>query len=262
MAEFRITGRMKVSTVKETFFEEFGANLRIYDGNKLADDNDTIASIRNEDFESTGDFSVKGNTKVKSFEKKMLEEFGIKVKVATKDDKRLADGDATLSQVGQGEGKTEKAKKSEEEVVVEEAENLDWDASNIKEPIIRCGSESECPTMAVFEPIENYKEIIEYINKLYIPDSSDKHTPFFTFKEKAYGIVLYGRSYYLSLEFEKLGEELGLDDCCCFNDLCDKDELVKDTLRKKGVCNDTIIDFILESISAEEMRTRNRNRCY
>lgn len=53
-----INGRMKVKTLKKEFKEEFGLIVRIYEGNKFADDEVTIASIRKEG-EIKGDFSPK-----------------------------------------------------------------------------------------------------------------------------------------------------------------------------------------------------------
>ncbi len=99
MADLKITGRMKVKTLRKDFQDAFGATLRVYNGARFADDNDTIASIRKGDAKG-GEFSANGNTKVGNFEKKVKELFGVKVQVATKDDSALADNDATLSQVG------------------------------------------------------------------------------------------------------------------------------------------------------------------
>ncbi len=99
MADLKITGRMKVKTLKNDFKDAFGATLRVYNGARFADDDDTIASIRKGDAKG-GEFSANGNTKVENFEKKVKELFGVKVQVATKDDSALADNDATLSQVG------------------------------------------------------------------------------------------------------------------------------------------------------------------
>lgn len=99
MADLKITGRMKVSSVRESFKKAFGSTLRIYNGARLADDDATIASIRKGDAKG-GDFTVNGNTQVGNFEKKVFENFGVKVQVATPDDSKLSSNDITLTASG------------------------------------------------------------------------------------------------------------------------------------------------------------------
>ena len=99
MADFTFDGRTKVKTVKAQFKENFGATLRVYttvDCKELADDEATLASIRAEGF-AGGEFAVKGNTKVSTFEKKVAELYGIGVQVANADDTEFADDTATLA---------------------------------------------------------------------------------------------------------------------------------------------------------------------
>lgn len=98
MADFTFDGRAKVKTIKAQFKENFGATLRVYttvDCKELADDDATLASIRAEGF-AGGELSVKGNTKVATFERKMAELYGIGVQVANADDTAFADDSATL----------------------------------------------------------------------------------------------------------------------------------------------------------------------
>lgn len=85
MAEFKIDGRMKVKTLKSSFNESFGGTLRVYYGNKKADDDASLASIR-KDGKASGDMIVAKNWYVETFENKVFEEFGIKIKVFTCDD--------------------------------------------------------------------------------------------------------------------------------------------------------------------------------
>ena len=99
MADFVFDGRVKVKTLKDEFKKNFGATLRVYtniacEGEQAADDA-TLASIRAEGY-SGGEFSVKGNMKVSSFEKKVAELYGIGVQVANADDTEFADDAATL----------------------------------------------------------------------------------------------------------------------------------------------------------------------
>lgn len=99
MADFTFDGRTKVKTLKTQFKENFGATLRVYttiDCNELADDEATLASIRAEGF-AGGEFAVKGNTKVSTFERKVAELYGIGVQVANADDSEFADDTATLA---------------------------------------------------------------------------------------------------------------------------------------------------------------------
>ena len=85
MAEFKIDGRMKVKTLKEKFKEEFGGTLRVYNGNKTADDEATIASIRQNEVAKGGEFVCRASRTVGKFEEELMEVFGIKVQVASCD---------------------------------------------------------------------------------------------------------------------------------------------------------------------------------
>ncbi|MBO5719338.1 MAG: hypothetical protein J6R71_06945 [Bacteroidales bacterium] len=103
MADFKLDGRMKVKTLKETFKKTFGASLRVYKSESckgaFADDDATLASIRAEG-KKGGELVVGGNLRVGNFEKKIAELYGIGVQVSDKDDKKLADNDITLVAAG------------------------------------------------------------------------------------------------------------------------------------------------------------------
>ena len=103
MAEFTLSGRLKVKTLKASFKENFGATLRVYKNvsckGGFAEDDATLASIRAEGCKG-GDLVVRGNMQVGNFEKKVAELYGIGVQVATVDDSELADNAITLSQAG------------------------------------------------------------------------------------------------------------------------------------------------------------------
>jgi putative lipase involved disintegration of autophagic bodies len=79
MSEFAVSGKMKVKTVKENFKSTFGVGLRVYHGKKFADDEATIASIR----EKTGseELKVNGHMLVGNMEELFKETFGIPVQV-------------------------------------------------------------------------------------------------------------------------------------------------------------------------------------
>lgn len=99
MADFTITGRMKVKTLKADFKENFGSTLRVYNGQKFADDDATLASIRKNDAKG-GDVKINRNMLVGNFEKKILEEFGIKVQVADIENTKLISDSITLTASG------------------------------------------------------------------------------------------------------------------------------------------------------------------
>lgn len=99
MADFTITGRMKVKTLKSDFKENFGSTLRVYNGQKFADDDATLASIRKNDAKG-GDVKINGNMLVGNFEKKILEEFGVKVQVADIENTKLISDSITLTASG------------------------------------------------------------------------------------------------------------------------------------------------------------------
>ena len=99
MADFSIDGRMKVKTLKKQFKEAFGSTLRVYKGVGFADDDATLASIRQGDAKG-GELKVSGNIKVGNFEEKMKEIFGVKVQVANSDDSKLSSNDISISAAG------------------------------------------------------------------------------------------------------------------------------------------------------------------
>ena len=103
MAEIKLTGNLKVKTLKENFKEAFGATLRVYKSKSckggFADDDATLASIRAEGCKG-GDLAVRGNMQVGNFEKKVAEMYGIGVQVANADDSKLADNSITLTAAG------------------------------------------------------------------------------------------------------------------------------------------------------------------
>ena len=92
-----ISGNMKVKTLEKSFKEEFGLSLRVYNRNKNADDNATLASIRKGDTKG-GELSLRTDIKIGNLENKVKELFGIKVQVATPDNSKLCNNDDTLSE--------------------------------------------------------------------------------------------------------------------------------------------------------------------
>ena len=121
----KISGRMQVKTLKKEFLQEFGLQIRVYEGNMFADDDATIASLRKEG-QIKGDFSPQKNMKVGSFEDNMSDKFGLKVQIAGSDDSYLCDNNLTLSKaLVKDEKKLEKKlqKKKSEIDVIDEGDN-------------------------------------------------------------------------------------------------------------------------------------------
>jgi hypothetical protein len=99
MADFTISGRMKVKTLKADFKKAYNSTLRVYNGARFADDDATLASIRKGDAKG-GEVAINGKMLIGNFESKILEEFGIRIQVATADDSKLVDNKVTLTQSG------------------------------------------------------------------------------------------------------------------------------------------------------------------
>lgn len=102
MADFNVDGRMKVSTFKAKFKENFGATLRVYTTTgckQFANDDATLASIRTGNAKG-GKLTVGGNLRVGNFEKKVAELYGIGVQVANSSDTKLSNNDITLVAAG------------------------------------------------------------------------------------------------------------------------------------------------------------------
>ncbi len=99
MAEFTISGRLTVKSLKKQFKDAFGATLRVYKGKQFADENATLASIRGEGAKG-GDLKVAGNMLVGTFETKVKEIYGIETQVANPADTKLSDNKITLAAAG------------------------------------------------------------------------------------------------------------------------------------------------------------------
>lgn len=102
MADFRIDSRMKVKTLKANFKKEFGASLRVYTTEACkakADDEATIGSLMSAKAKG-GLITVGPNLRVSSFEKKIVDTYGIGVQVANSTDTKLSKDSITLAAAG------------------------------------------------------------------------------------------------------------------------------------------------------------------
>lgn len=100
MADIKITGNQKITTLQSNWKMEFGSTLRLYDGNRFADSDQTVGDIALKTITRGSEVSAHGNTKVGKFESEMKETYGIRAPVASPDNSELVDNDITLSQSG------------------------------------------------------------------------------------------------------------------------------------------------------------------
>ncbi len=100
MADIKITGNQKVSTLQADWKKQFGSTIRLYNGNKFADGDQTVGDIAKKTISRGSEVSANGNKKVGNFENEMKENYGIRVQIANSDNSELVDNDITLSQSG------------------------------------------------------------------------------------------------------------------------------------------------------------------
>lgn len=92
----KFNGRIKVKTLCNQFHDEFGLTMRVYDKNRLASEDATLASIRKVDT-SSGEITPRKSMKIGNLEQKIMREFGIKIQIAGSDNSYLCNNDLTLS---------------------------------------------------------------------------------------------------------------------------------------------------------------------
>lgn len=93
--EIKVDGRLLVSTLCERFKDEFGGTLRVYQGQKRLTGSEKVSEIASK----TGSYECRGSKTVGGFEKDMMENFGLKVQVASADDWVLALDEMTLAKL-------------------------------------------------------------------------------------------------------------------------------------------------------------------
>ena len=106
-ADFDVQGNMRVKTLQKNFSECFGCELRIYNGKRFAEEDYTIAKIRDSKIVATGEeFTIRASWTVDRLEKQFTESFGIKVQVALPENGGLAENSQTLGAVSRIENTT------------------------------------------------------------------------------------------------------------------------------------------------------------
>lgn len=83
MATFSLTNDVTVENLRKAFNEAFGAQLKLYNGNKVAAPTDTLGSLG---LSNEGSFECRSSLTVASFIERMKNEYGLKVKVYTCDE--------------------------------------------------------------------------------------------------------------------------------------------------------------------------------
>jgi len=97
MAELSISGGMLVKTLRADFKKAFKLTLRVYDGPKGADENASLASLARKKGKKVDDFSASPNMLVGNFEQRFEKATGLKIQIASLDDRKLVSNDITLT---------------------------------------------------------------------------------------------------------------------------------------------------------------------
>ena len=99
MATIKVTKASSVQSIQSQFEKDFSCNLRIYKGNKFADDKTKISELSKTD-SAGGELDLGARSRVENVERYFKETFGIKVQISNADDTKLADNSMTLTQAG------------------------------------------------------------------------------------------------------------------------------------------------------------------
>jgi hypothetical protein len=99
MATIRVTKSSSVQSIKRQFTEQFNCNIRIYKGNKFADDKTKISELSKTD-SAGGELDLGARSRVENVERYFKETFGIKAQISNADDTKLAENSMTLTQAG------------------------------------------------------------------------------------------------------------------------------------------------------------------
>jgi hypothetical protein len=99
MATIKVTKASTVKSIKAQFKKDFDCTIRIYSGNKFADETAKISELSKIDSPG-GELELGARSRVENVEKYFMETFGIKVQIANADNSKLADNELTLTQAG------------------------------------------------------------------------------------------------------------------------------------------------------------------
>jgi hypothetical protein len=99
MATIKVIKTSSVQSIKRQFKDDFNCSIRIYKGNKFADDKTKISELSKTD-NPGGELELGARSRVENVERYFMETFGIKVQISNADDSKLADNSMTLTQAG------------------------------------------------------------------------------------------------------------------------------------------------------------------
>ena len=97
MAKLHLTKETTVEALRNEFFGEFGAQLRIFKGNKRAESSDTLGDLG---LTTEGELECRSSLTVGSFIERMAKNFGLKVKVSNCNDWVSVSDGLTLEAAG------------------------------------------------------------------------------------------------------------------------------------------------------------------
>lgn len=97
-SSFKITGAMRIATLRKSFKKAFGSTLRVFRGKRFADDQSTVGSVASNPIPRGSKIHISPNLEVGLFEKEMFKHFGLRVQVASSDDSELVDNELTLQE--------------------------------------------------------------------------------------------------------------------------------------------------------------------
>ncbi len=99
MATIKVIKTSSVQSIKRQFKDDFNCSIRIYKGNKFADDKTKISELSKTN-NPGGELELGARSRVENVERYFMETFGIKVQISNADDSKLADNSMTLTQAG------------------------------------------------------------------------------------------------------------------------------------------------------------------
>ncbi|WP_339626770.1 hypothetical protein [uncultured Winogradskyella sp.] len=99
MPTIKVIKTSSVKSIKSQFNKEFSCNIRIYKGNRFADEKMKISELSKTD-NPGGSLELGARSRVENVEKYFKETFGIKVQISNADDTKLAENKMTLTQAG------------------------------------------------------------------------------------------------------------------------------------------------------------------
>ncbi|WP_454948096.1 hypothetical protein [Capnocytophaga leadbetteri] len=101
-ADFNVESTMKVNDLCKKFKENFGLALRVYKGKQIASDGRmTLKSLDERTKKTSVNFDseslkLRANMQISEVEKKFLDHFGIVIKIADIENKKIISGNLTL----------------------------------------------------------------------------------------------------------------------------------------------------------------------